>query len=219
MEKVTGHPLFPVTVVNLRTQKATYTNSEGFYSIEAIAGDKLAFSFIGYKTKQLQMPISIGTYVADVPMEMMSYRLQELYIMPDYTPYQLDSIERSQIYKGPMSIRRSNPLTSPLSFIAEKFSRRSKQVFKFQKNFGKWESERFIDTRYTPQLVQQLTGLQGDSIGYFMNAYPMPYDYARAATELELKMWIRFNYKNWLKMIDTTGIPKVDASLLEEDMK
>jgi hypothetical protein len=32
-----------------------------------------------------------------------------------------------------------------------------------------------------------------------MYAYPMAYDFARTATDLELKMWIRDNYREWLK--------------------
>jgi hypothetical protein len=42
-----------------------------------------------------------------------------------------------------------------------------------------------------------------------MNAYPMDYDYARAATDLELKMWIRFHYREWKK---NPVIPQIDSS-------
>jgi hypothetical protein len=47
--------------------------------------------------------------------------------------------------------------------------------------------------------VGTTTGLTGDSIGYFMYAYPMPYDFVHTATSLEMKMWIRYNYKQWIK--------------------
>lgn len=212
--KDSGDPLYPVTVVNLRTQQATYTTQKGYYTIEAVAGDKIAYSYIGYKSKQRQMPISVGTYEIDVALESVSYRLNELILMPDYTEYQVDSIERVKKYRPFLSRTKSNPISSPFSFVAEKFNKRSKQVFRFKKNFSKWESERFIDSRYTPELVAEQTGLSGDSIGHFMNAYPMPYDYARSATELEMKMWIRYHFKEWNKQVDTTGVPKVNDSLL-----
>jgi hypothetical protein len=61
-------------------------------------------------------------------------------------------------------------------------------------------------------LVAALTGLTGDTVGYFMNANPMPFDYARAATDLELKMWIRYNYKQWLK---NPVIPSVDTTQIK----
>ena len=88
---------------------------------------------------------------------------------------------------------------SPVTFIAEKLSKRSRRIFRFQKSFNYWEDQKFIESRYTPELVQQLTKLQGDTLAWFINANPIASDYARVASELELKMWIRDNYKAWLK--------------------
>ncbi|MCB9047738.1 MAG: carboxypeptidase-like regulatory domain-containing protein [Chitinophagales bacterium] len=215
-EKGSGQPLYPVTVVNLSTQKSTYSNPEGYFTIQAVAGDKVAFSYIGYKAAQYQMPISVGVYTADINLEAISYRLQEVILMPDYTQYQIDSIENVKTYRPFLSRSKSSVLGSPFSFVAEKFNKRSKQIFKFQKKFNQWEDARFIDTRYTPELVAEMTGMQGDSLGHFMNAYPMPYDYARAATDLEMKMWIRYHYREWLKVIDSTGIPRINDSLVEQ---
>jgi len=44
-----------------------------------------------------------------------------------------------------------------------------------------------------------MTGLTGDSIHLFMQQYPIDYEFARSATDLEIKMWVRNNYKQWLK--------------------
>jgi hypothetical protein len=64
--------------------------------------------------------------------------------------------------------------------------------------------QKFIDTRYTPELVTKLTGYTGDTMILFMNTYPMDYSFARAASDLELKMWIRNNYKEHMQhqMVD-----------------
>jgi len=32
-----------------------------------------------------------------------------------------------------------------------------------------------------------------------MNTYPMEYDFARRGTDLEMKMWIRDNYKAYMR--------------------
>lgn len=215
-EAGTNKALYPVTVVNLRTQKATYTNPEGYYKISAEAGDKMAYSFIGYRSKQYQMPISVGTYEADIKLESANYKLEELLIMPDYTEYQIDSIYRKKTYKPQLERTNAHIVSSPFSYVAEKFNKRAKQRKKFQKNFPKWEAERFVETVYTAEMAHELTGLTGDSLGYFMSANPMPYDYARTATELEMKMWIRYHYRNWIKMIDSTGLPVIKDSLIEQ---
>ena len=208
----THQALFPVSVINLTTQDISYTNERGQYSIKAKSGEKVAFSYIGYRAKQTIMPISVGEYSKDIQLDAVSYKLREVILMPDYTQYQLDSMDKVKTYRGALTRQKSNPIMSPFSFVAEKFNKRSKQLFKFQKNFAKWETEKFIDSRYTPQLVREMTGMTGDSVGHFMNAYPMEYNYARAASELEIKMWIRYYHKQWMKHVDTAGLPQIDSN-------
>jgi len=215
-EATTGQPLYPVTVVNIRTQQATYTTEGGNFNIAAQQGDKIAFSYVGYKTLEYPVTENDAGKTTTIRMVRVSYQLKELVLMPDFTQYQIDSIERVKTYRPFLTRTKSSAFSSPVSFVAEKFNKRSKQIFRFQKKFGQWEDERFIDSRYTPELANEMTGLDGDSLAHFMNAYPMPYDYARAATELEMKMWIRDHYRQWLKMIDTTGIPVINDTLLQK---
>ncbi len=196
----TGKPLFPVTVVNVFTQKATSTDDRGLYSISANNGDVIAFTYIGYKPVKKTKPNSVIVATEDVKMEPTEYQLKEFSFRPgNLNQYQMDSAERASTYKVALRQHHPSPFMSPVSALAEKFSKSAKQVYKFQKNFAAGEIEKFLDTRYTADLVNSITGLTGDSIGHFMYAYPLPYDYARTATDLELKMWIRDNYRDWLK--------------------
>lgn len=193
-----GKPLYPVSVINNETRQYAYSNEFGEYSIVAKPGQKISFSIIGYQTITQSMPPSLGAATMNIKMQAIGYELDEVIIRPKYTPYQADSIQRRRTYSRALSQRHASVM-SPVSFIAEKFSKSSKQVFRFQQNYEKWETEKFIDTRYTAELVTTLTGLTGDSLGHFMNAYPMEEDYARAATELEIKMWVRSNFREWKK--------------------
>ena len=45
-----GEPLVGATVINQRTKVSSQTNSIGDFSIEAIKGDLLSVSYIGYAT-------------------------------------------------------------------------------------------------------------------------------------------------------------------------
>ncbi|MNX84077.1 hypothetical protein D3C86_1158600 [compost metagenome] len=74
---------------------------------------------------------------------------------------------------------------------------KTRQKWKFQKNFAQWEAQKFTETVYTPELVASITGLKGDSCAYFMNAYPIPVQMARTAKETELKSWIKANYLDY----------------------
>lgn len=205
------HPLYPVTVVNLTTQKSVYTKDDGSFSIAARPGDKLIFTLVGYSTAEQYISADIFPKKINIQLITYSYQLDEFVLRPKYTPYQLDSLHRSSVYSRAMAWKRTSTIMSPVSFIADRVSGKSKKRLSFQRNFRSWEKEKFVDTRYTPEVVAQLTGLSGDSIGYFMNAYPMPYDYARVASDLEVKMWIRFNYKEWIK---NPVIPSTDSAIV-----
>lgn len=198
----TGKPLLAVTVVNAYTQQSTLTDDHGFYVIPARQGDMIAFTSIGYRTVEQAKPISVIIATMNITMEPTNYMLDEFRLLPGkLSQYQVDSAERAVIYKIPLQRTHPSPIMSPASALAELFSQRAKRVYKFQKNFAEGEIEKFVDTRYSPALVTRLTGLSGDSIGHFMYACPMPYDFARSASDLEIKMWIRDSYKQWIKTL------------------
>lgn len=205
-EAESGKALSPVAVVNTRTQQAVYTNDQGEFSIPAQAGDPIAISFIGYRTIQWKMPASLGVTMQSFKMSLLSFQLKEYIVRPkNYTQYQVDSLERHSTYQRTLARQRSGSIMSPVTFLAERVSKKSKQIYNFQKQYYYWEDQRFIDSRYTPEIVAALTNLTGDTLAHFMNTYPMPYDYARTATDLELKMWIRNNYRQWVsKQPDST---------------
>lgn len=198
-EAQTGKPLSAVTVVNIATQQSVYTDVSGAFSLPLNGSRQVVFTYVGYKNIQKYITDEEIEKGVKVAMSIIRYELSEFILRPGYTPYQLDSIRRRAVYSRTMVWQRTSSVMSPFSLLADRLSHKSRQRYQFQKNFYKWEGEKFIDTRYTPELVASLTGLTGDTIGYFMNANPMPFDYARAATDLELKMWIRYNYKQWLK--------------------
>lgn len=200
VDRETGEPLYSVTIVNTLTREATFSNEQGEFTINAKAGTPIAFTMLGYENTKHNVPYNIGVAMMRVEMDPVPYKLGEILIRPGYTPYQADSVRRHSTYQRALAREKTTSIMSPVSLLAEKLSGKSKQVYNFQKNFNKWESERFIDSRYTPEMVTQLTGLKGDSLGQFMVAYPMPYDYARKASELELQMWVRYNYKQWMKL-------------------
>ncbi len=196
-DAVTGAPLYLVSVMNDKTQVATTTDKNGVYTLSGKSGDKIRFSYVGYSPVVKYIPPSVIVATINVALDVNPAELETVVFKQKLTKYQLDSIERAQVYKLPMQRTKPSPM-SPASAVAELFSKKAKRTYEFQKEFKKTEREKFIESRYTQQLVGKVTGATGDSISCFMAAYPMPYDYARTATDLEIKMWIRSNYKLWL---------------------
>ncbi len=191
--------LTAVKITNERTQQSVYTDTKGNYSLSAEKGDPVLFSLVGYQEQSYIVPASMGVAEMFISLFQLSYDLEEFTLRNRFTAYQRDSMERRSTYQRALARRKGGGLMSPVSFVAEKLSGRSKRTFQFQKDFHHWEQEKFIDSRYTPSLVQSQTHLTGDSIAHFMNSHPMPFDFARAASDLELKVWVREQYKAWLQ--------------------
>lgn len=214
----TGRPLTPVTIVNLNTQQSAYTDEKGNFVLPAKQGDHVWFSFVGYHNIEKETPAAIGVATMEVAMLQQNFELQE-YVFHDYTPYQRDSIEMAGVYSKELNNKAIKPTVGFDNGIAvngligsavQKISRSYKRNKRFKEEFKQIEEEKFIDTRYTPELVTSLTGFSGDSLAYFINAYPMDYNFARTASDLELKMWVRYNYKDYMLKRNLTPKPLAD---------
>ena len=201
----TAKPLVPVTIVNLSTQQSTATDAQGNYSIPAKDGEVISYSYVGFHT--IQRTATPGTYLV-VELFPLSVKLQEYILHPDYTPFQKDSAEMTTLYGKELNTQRVKPgfssangggFSGVIGSVVQKMSKSYKKNKKFKETFEKDIEQKYIDTRYKPELVTALTGFTGDTLAVFMNTYPMEYDFARTATDLEIKMWIRNNYKEYLK--------------------
>ena len=209
----TKQPLYLVNAVDNASSQSTATDERGMFVLPVKNGEVISFSYIGYHTIQR---LATTDSVLTVAMFPLSVSLQEYILHPDYTPYQKDSAEMATRYstelnKKPIKVGFNSANGGGFSGLigapVQKLSKSYKQNKKFKENYKKDQEQKFIDTRYTPELTSALTGFAGDSLAVFMNTYPMEYKFARTATDLELKMWIRQNYKDYLKPKKQTAIP------------
>jgi hypothetical protein len=218
-----GVALAGVVLRNIETNQGALSGIDGKFKIRASKDDEIEFSYLGYYSFRMRVPES-GVY-RQVTLKKKLFELDDIVIRPDYTPYQLDSIERRKTYnlalnRGFASSSVLGSVFSPVSALAEQFDKKSKQIKRFQQNYFKWEDQKFIDTRYSFGEVSKLTGFTGDTLAAFIAAYPMPVDYARTATDMEIKMWIRYNYREWIKkpIVIPPGIsiPNSEADTLKK---
>lgn len=212
----TGKPINNATVTDLNSGRAFYSNEFGVFVAEAATGDILEFTNLGYKSVKRITPSALGTVLMKVEMSKNTVQLEE-FVLHNLTQYQRDSIAMANAYSKELNLQAIKPkfvatgsgvgMNGLIGGAVQKISRSYKRNKKFKAEFKKSEEDKFIDTRYTGVLVSSLTGLpsEGDTLAAFMNTYPMDYDFARHATDLELKMWIRDNYKQYLHKKDTVA--------------
>jgi len=108
-ENISGHvidrdeklPLYPVSVVVKGTDKGTITDSSGYFHILAQKGYVLVFTFIGYRSKEIQ----IGNEL-DLQIELSSTvsNLNEV-VMTGY------SMQRVKEITGSVTVVKGNDLT------------------------------------------------------------------------------------------------------------
>lgn len=209
-----GMPLLGATITNTRSQLSVQTDREGNFSIQGSDGDKVTFTCPGYAPETHIILKGLEDVRLTFRMKMSGQKLREVIIRQKYkTVYQRDSADRAATYSRTMAQKKA-VLTSPVSFLADRLSPARRALFRFQKDYKRNEEGRFVDSRYSPELTATLTGLSGDTLAYFMNSYQMPYDYARDATALELKAWIRSNYRDFL--IKTDSLRQIKMPISQE---
>lgn len=203
-----------VLVTNKRTKADSRTNTYGRFQIQGLVGDTLlishpAYSFRTFIVNATDVRISMSANV---------HKLQEVEVISGMTKFQRDSATRQAIYhktlkdaqhKTKLSLSNGLALDGIFTSLAYKASGKGKRNKAFAKQLEEDNKMRFTQARYSKELVANLTPLRGDSIALFIEQNPIPYDFVRSAKDIELKMWVRQRYKNWIHTtttaIDTTN--------------
>jgi hypothetical protein len=188
-----------VRVENLSTHQGDYSNADGFFSIEGKEGDYIIFSYLGFNNKVIRLNSSLNNNNQIVKMTIKTVGLKGVTIKQGPTQYQTDSAKRADIYKDAFDYTQTKSAMSPITSLYQVFSKKHKTMRHFQDQIVDIEKQKFIDTRYGEELTAQMTGLKEEALIKFMQAYPMEVDFARAASDLEIKMWIKYNFQEYSK--------------------
>lgn len=69
---------------------------------------------------------------------------------------------------------------------------------KLQQKLIKEEEERYLDNTFSKRMIQNLTGLEGDSLQIFMQLYRPNIDTAKNMSEYEIIMYIKNSYREYI---------------------
>lgn len=198
-DSTTLKSLSPVSIENISTHDGCFSNDNGEFALKASIGDYIVFTHVGYNRRVIRLKAMDNLDHMKIYMTTKTRTLKEVTIYKGLTEYQKDSVERAELYARVFDYKQQKSIFSPISSVYQKFSKKYKNLRKFQEQIIEDERQKFIDTRYKVDLVKELTKLEGDEVANFMKQYPMAYDYARAAGDVEVKMWIKYNFQDYLK--------------------
>lgn len=200
-ETKTGLPF--VSIVNKRTMTGTLSNESGRFYMEAIPGDTLEFSMLSYAPKLIIVPMLSSSQ--DVYLQKRMFELQGVNIQGKN--YRNDSMAMRDEYgryfnyrkPGAMDVLKTlpaNPITA-LSYLVPSKVRKRKEQFHEQLLY--WEKEKFIDYRYSPELVGKMTKLQSPELDSFMYKYRPGYQFLNSASEYDLMLYIKQSFETYQK--------------------
>lgn len=196
LERTTGKRLADVNVVNLRTNRKVVSNNFGVFYIEAMVGDSLSLSKVGYgpiKTvintlEDILLELTPGVQIEEVVIARKSKQEEMEDILRDY--------EKKGIYNGGKN-RVGTYLASPATALYNLFGREAKNMKRFEKFMNREVNELAVDKIFTRKVVAETTGLEGEALVNFMEIYRPSYDLANNWAQYDLLNYITSSFKRW----------------------
>lgn len=193
LDGITFQPLVGASVYNLSTQKFTFTDENGRFTIALSVNDTLIFSKSVYR----QLVVSVNQkvynnyddfflyYKATMLKEVRIYGLNPSYegFKNDIVNLQLpDYYQRAQDVKlsefeianatfkpdGNLLSLGGKMTTSPITFLYDKYSRKSKMQKLYNEMVSYEEEVNRVQEKYNREIVSELTGLTGNDLVDFM---------------------------------------------------
>lgn len=203
LENTTGKRLAEVNVINLRTNHKVVSNNFGVFYIQAIVGDSLSLSKVGYgpvKTvinslDDILLELKPGIQIEEVVVARKTKEQEMADILRDY--------EKKGIYNGGKN-SVGTYLASPATAIYNLFGREAKNMKRFEKYMNREVNEIAVDRIFTQKVVSEVTGLSGEQLFHFMELYRPSHETAAKWGQYDLLAYISKSFKTW----DEQGRPE-----------
>jgi len=199
--------LVSVSIHNITHQHYDLSEENGSYRIQAMPGDRVIFTMVGYKADTLTVTTEMLSGDYPIYLEPKAQTLQA-FTVGSLSNYQLDSMARrneySWIYDHGSSprVERDRKGADGVGVSIDLFRNASsgdKMRERLKKRLTKEEQEYYVDFRYPREYIARLTRLQGDSLQKFVTQYRPSYDYCRKAATVDILVFISDNIKKFRK--------------------
>lgn len=203
---------FPLEAVSVLSTsgRGAITNSEGFYSIDVAEKDSIWFSYLGKPTQKFPVAKMTNLMQFDIALRVAIPVLAEIKLRP--RNYRQDSAQNRRDYQKVFDFRRPNveSMTSigpagagiDINELIRLFQfKKNASMERFQARLLQQEQEKYVDYRFSAALVRRLTGLDGEELKTFMQAYRPPYEFVLYSREYDFQLYIKESYKKYLRAL------------------
>lgn len=187
-DSITGVPIVNAIITNQNTKKMITPDQNGFFSITASRGDFISINAFNYNFDTIKaennQPDTLSVTLIRVNENLPGVTVTT----QGYTRYQLDSLRRRNEFVSDMGdipkmpkVGKADNMGAGIGINLDAFTRkRTKDRNKAYSTFGYLEKQAYIDYRFSPQNVSQITGLKANSLIGFMRTYTPSYEWLRA---------------------------------------
>lgn len=222
-DKESKDRLGEVLVYNLKSRERAFNNYKGEFRITANQSDTLVFLKQGFFSdtlvvaeKDILIHAMLRDYTQIEPVDVYARRSPEQVLeqaKKDYDKAYRLADGGSLLSVGPTGAGLS------LNALYNMVSREARNARRFTEYMNTVYKENVIDARFTPDLVRNLVGLEGQRLHNFMIRFRPSYEFVLKANHYELTEYIKSKY-NLFKMFPDLRplpeLPKVDFKIHEE---
>jgi hypothetical protein len=198
VDMATQKPVPFASVRLLGTTKGCIADSNGFFTFVITQKDTLKINSLGYhEVLYTKNPLRQTNYYEAVPMRSKIFELNAVQILArrnknlDHPMVRWEYKAKFQpklwLFYTPTGEPPPDPdVSSPISFLYNKYSRRGKANRKLRDMVAERARKKRLAVRYNALKVQSWTGLEDHEIDAFMQFCPMPEAFIEQASELEI---------------------------------
>ena len=198
LDFATGNPVPYASVRILGTKKGLVADSNGFFSVVITGNDTLKISSIGYHdllyTKRPDKQIN---YYEKLQMRSKIFELSAVQVLGKRKrdldnpflrwEYKAKFLPKVWLFYTPTGEAPPPPgLSSPISYLYDRFSRRGKDARKLRDMVAERARRKWHASRYNAEKVQGWTNLADEELADFMRFCPMPENFLDEASDYEI---------------------------------
>ncbi|MHC8948758.1 hypothetical protein [Sphingobacterium hungaricum] len=197
-DKETKQRIGKVIITNLNQQTEFYNNVRGEFKISPNPGDVLVASRDGFNSDTVvfdQQSVILFNLKRSI------IYISEVNVVARKSPEEILKQEKESFNKAyrladPGSLFSVGQTGAGLSIssIYNLLSKEGRNARRLTEIIERNYQENFVDYRFSPDLVNNITGLEGDMLRRFMSNYRPSYEFTRAANQYELSQYIKSKY-------------------------
>lgn len=207
-------PIPYATVMNLSNRRGAYSGYDGYYTIVMDRKDTLEFRVLGFESQKFFLPEGLSTsyFTLNVLMRPTRYTLEEVRFDPFAYERVLQSMRslplpehETRVTDPAIGKSYSAPrmgaglvFSGPFTSLYNKFSRRAREMQKLEELLAERNPSVEASRKLTPELIQQVTGLQYEDIQDFVKYCQLGTDFIYQASLYDLMVAIDRCHKQFV---------------------